>query len=670
MASLPTCRATLSGHSGTVNAAAFSPDCKTVVTGSEDGTAKLWDATSGKCRATLSDHGDRVRAVTFSLDGESVVTVGIDNIAKVWDAASGACRATSRRPGSEVDEADVFFAAFSSDGKTVVSAGCENCEAMLWDAISGAHRATLSWSHQSAALPNDDDGEVRSLAISPDGKTVINGTYRTVMVWDVASRTCRATFASDLHPGVVALSPDSKTVAITAAKPTDVTLWDLASSALRVTLSGHSCAPSTAAFSPDGKTVVTGSQHGTVMLWDAVSGTCRATLSGHNECVFAVAFSPDGKTLVTTSSDNTSKLWDLFSNASADVPFDVAALLSQLSLSSYGVALVSQLGVTSVADLRLMTETHLKEELPSMKVAERLRLLDAVSKLGNDSNRFTPIAQAAPAAAGAVRVRALVVGINAYTSPVLCTLDNAVADAHAVHDALSVLPGAQSTLVTDCTKAAFEQALTDFRDGTGVCKGRGMRITATTPSATASDQHTLGIVYFAGHGLQVSGRNYLVPSDFRVPNKNEKLDPMLRDTARACIGLDLVEEILEDAGITAGAVLLDCCRNVPDFLADLGAKRSVGTRALPAGMGDAKLSLADLMVTFATAPVREALDRSSRMPGHSPFTAALLKALAAPRRLVDLNPFLTDEVSADTSGKQRPHVGGSYGTEAGNLMLG
>ena len=76
------------------------------------------------------------------------------------------------------------------------------------------------------------------------------------------------------------------------------------------------------------------------------------------------------------------------------------------------------------------------------------------------------------------------------------------------------------------------------------------------------------------------------------------------------------------------------------------------------------------MVTFATAPGTEALDRSSRVAGHSPFTAALLKALAAPRRLLELNPFLTDEVAADSGGKQRPHVGGSYGTEAGNLMLG
>ena len=77
----------------------------------------------------------------------------------------------------------------------------------------------------------------------------------------------------------------------------------------------------------------------------------------------------------------------------------------------------------------------------------------------------------------------------------------------------------------------------------------------------------------------------------------------------------------------------------------------------------------DVMVTFATAPGTEALDRSTRLRSHSSFTAALLTALEKPLRLLDLNPLLTDAVLKDTGGKQRPHVGGSYGTEAGNLRL-
>ena len=352
----------------------------------------------------------------------------------------------------------------------------------------------------------------------------------------------------------------------------------------------------------------------------------------------------------------------------AFVPSDVAVLLSQLSLSQHGPALCDKLGIACAADMALLTDTMLKEELPAMKPIERAKLL-AAAKHGGSNKPLTGLHPPSTR----VRVRALVIGIDVYGSPVPGRLANAVADATAVHNAISALPGAASTLLTDCDKAAFERALTDFRDGVGICATRGMRTTAivAAPSATDNEERTLGIIFFAGHGLQVSGRNYLMPKDFTVPNNNAKLEPMLRDTARACVSLDLVEEVLDDAGVAAGSVLLDCCRNVPDFLAELGAKRSVGaTRALPAGMGDAQPRLADLMVTFATAPGTCALDKSSRDPQHSPFTAALLKAFAAPRRLVDLNPYLTDEVAADSGGKQRPHVGGSYGTEAGSLMLG
>ena len=354
--------------------------------------------------------------------------------------------------------------------------------------------------------------------------------------------------------------------------------------------------------------------------------------------------------------------------AASSVPADLAAWLATLELSEHGSRLVADHKLKSVSFCRFLEEGDLVQS--GLAKVEARRFLAAAAKLGGDSKRLPPVA-AAPAeqpVASRPRVRALCVGINAYSSPVPGKLANAVADATAVHKALIALPGAASTLLTDCSKAAFEAALVDFRDGTGVCKGRGMAVTA----ASAPAEPTLAVVFFAGHGLQVAGRNYLVPSDFRVPNKNDKLDVMLRDTAKACLALSEIEEVLEDAGVSAGAVLLDCCRDVPDFLATLGATRSAsgGTRALPSGMGEAAPRLHDLMVTFATAPGTRALDRSSRLPGHSPFTAALLKAFAAPKRLVDLNPFLTDEVGADTAGKQRPHVGGSYGREAGNLLLG
>ena len=68
---------------------AFSPDGARVLTGSDDNTARLWDAASGKPIATLSGHTGSVDAVAFSPDGARVLTGSDDNTARLWDAASG-----------------------------------------------------------------------------------------------------------------------------------------------------------------------------------------------------------------------------------------------------------------------------------------------------------------------------------------------------------------------------------------------------------------------------------------------------------------------------------------------------------------------------------------------------------------------------------------------------
>ena len=88
--------------------------------------------------------------------------------------------------------------------------------------------------------------------------------------------------------------------------------------------------------------------------------------------------------------------------AATAVPSDVAALLSQLSLSQHGAALVDVLGVASCADVSLLTEAMLKEELPAMKPIERARLLAAAAKLGGDGKAAVaaaPAEAAAPAGA-------------------------------------------------------------------------------------------------------------------------------------------------------------------------------------------------------------------------------------------------------------------------------
>ncbi len=80
---------TFSGHTSSVTSVAFSPDGQYVLTGSADGTARLWDASSGESLRTFTGHTAWVSSVAFSPDGRYVLTGSKDGTARLWDAASG-----------------------------------------------------------------------------------------------------------------------------------------------------------------------------------------------------------------------------------------------------------------------------------------------------------------------------------------------------------------------------------------------------------------------------------------------------------------------------------------------------------------------------------------------------------------------------------------------------
>ncbi|GAJ09300.1 unnamed protein product, partial [marine sediment metagenome] len=111
----------LRGHSAGVGSPAFSPDGKLIVSGSADKTVKVWDARSGKELMTLSGHSDLVTSVAFSPDGKRIISGSWDKTIKIWDAVSGRELLTLRG-----HESQVLSVAFSPDGKRIISC-------CLWD---------------------------------------------------------------------------------------------------------------------------------------------------------------------------------------------------------------------------------------------------------------------------------------------------------------------------------------------------------------------------------------------------------------------------------------------------------------------------------------------------------------------------------------------------------
>jgi WD40 repeat protein len=306
-------------HEAPVWAVSFTPDGKTILTGSENGTAQLWDAaTSKQISKQIGDpltDSNGVFAVALSPDGKTVLTRGTQNTARLWDAASG------KRIWNRQLEGDIRKASFSPDGSQVLIgiAGPKGKWAQLWTTATG----------EPCGPHLEHDAMVMVAAFSPDSKTLVTESGMPdrgpgiARFWDADGNKSRGPLQ---HPSAalgLAFSPDGKKL-LTGHFDYKARLWDLSTDKPPLVLPLHEALVRSVAFSPDGKTLLTGSYDSTARLWDAATGTPLGAAMRHPDLVKSVAFSPDGTTVLTGAVDNTARVWEVAASSSAapDLPLN------------------------------------------------------------------------------------------------------------------------------------------------------------------------------------------------------------------------------------------------------------------------------------------------------------------------------------------------------------
>src|SRR5262245_3178472 len=157
----------------------------------------------------------------------------------------------------------------------------------------------------------------------------------------------------------------------------------------------------------------------------------------------------------------------------------------------------------------------------------------------------------------------------------------------------------------------------------------------------------VAVVFYAGHGIEVDGVNYLIPTDAKLATDI--------DVEYEAMPLDRVLRVLEPAR-SLRLVMLDACRDNP-FVRTM--KRTMASRAVGRGLAGVEPTGSNTLIAFAAKAGSTAQDGDG---AHSPFTSALLKHLIAPG--LDLRIAfgkVRDEVLAVTGARQEPHVYGSLG---------
>ncbi len=584
-----------------------------------------------------------VTAVTFSPDGRTLASGSERFVIKLWDVATGA--ELRSFPSTMVNSL-----AFSPDGNTLASGAQEIIsDVKLWDVATGTARRTLK-------------GRSDYVAFSPDGKLASGSGDKAVRLWDVSTGAELRAFTADAV-STAAFSSDGKILA-TGSKDKTIKLWDVATGAELHTFRGHSNSVTSVKFSPNNQYLVSGSYDGSVKIWEVSSRQELVGLIALDERDFIVVTpdglfdgSPAGWNRILWRFNNNSFTYapiesffsdfyypgllpDIFAGKRLTAPSDISGkdrrqpqlILSQAqnkkssagaSARSLPIRIAVSEAPAGAQDVRLFrngslvrvwrgdvlkgqSAVTLEATIPIVAGENRLTAY-AFNSDNVKSSDATLIINGPDSLERKGVAYVLAVGVNQYANE-RYNLKYAVADAQSFADELK----RQQTKLGNYERVEV-MSLTD-KDAT---KAGILKLLTDLPTRTQPEDAV--VIYFAGHGTAQGNRFYLVPHDLGYIGSRKNLSP---PGLQRILAHSISDEELERAieGIDAGQLLLviDACNSGQALEAEEKRRGPMNSKGL------AQLAYEKGMYILTAAQSYQAALEASRL-GHGYLTYALVE---------------------------------------------
>ena len=346
----------LTGHWNKVTSLDFPADGRFLASGSADGTIRLWDIDTGNQIALPMVHGGWIRKIAVSPDGKSLISSDTwKNALILWDTETGEqIEHHSRFSDDLIRRFRTFFfrtqdtrnpnlinaLAFSTDGKTFASGHDDGVR--IWSAETG---------HKLSTLRKHTDVDIRpikSLAYSPDGKTLANSSSYAPLLLHTLQKGEPLSSKAVHHahfPENLVFSPDGTRLIGTGGyyeKDKDyfsngsdihIHVWDVDTGALLTSFPTHNKRKrvETLALSPDGGTILTDGWDGTIHSWDAVTGKRSSFTSGHIRFHGRMLlFSNNAQTLTNWRDHDHIQSWNLDTGTQLTTPQDIKQIRHQV----------------------------------------------------------------------------------------------------------------------------------------------------------------------------------------------------------------------------------------------------------------------------------------------------------------------------------------------------